>query len=82
MNRPYDEDFILGKAFKEGKLSDFLFSDQDEYLSIERPRLDNNIKKSLEAFSIKFGNQSKMLSEVKEEIEEQFELDIEENDND
>lgn len=83
MNRPYDEDFILGKSFSEGKLSDFLFNEQDEYLSIERPRLDNNLKKSLDAFSARFGGSpGKMLTEVKEEIEEQFELDIEENDND
>ena len=81
MNRPYDEDFILGKPFGEAKLSDFLFSDQSEYLSMERPRLDNNIRKSLDAFGAKFGNVNRMLTEVKEEIEKEFELDIEEDDN-
>jgi len=80
MNRPYDEDFILGRPFGEGKLSDFLFNDQAEYLSMERPRMDNQTRKSLEAFSAKFGASNRMLNEVREEIEEEFELDIEDND--
>ena len=79
MNRPYDEDFILGRPFGEGKLSDFLFNDESEYLSMERPRMDNQTRKSLEAFGAKFGS-NRMLNEVKEEVEEEFELDIEEND--
>ena len=79
MNRPYDEDFVLGNTFKEAKLSDFLLPDGDEYLSIERPRLDVSMQKSLEGFRSKFGI-TKMLNEG--DVDEEFELDIEDNDND
>ena len=79
MNRPYDEDFVLGKAFKEGKLSDFLFNDDSEYLSMQKPRLDHQMRKSLDALGSRFGGFSKMLTEVRDEIEEEFELDIEDN---
>jgi hypothetical protein len=81
MNRPYDEDFVLGKPFREGKLSDFLFNDPDEYLSLERPRMDNQMKRSLENFGQTLGISNKMLSEVKDERENEFELDIEDNEN-
>ena len=79
MNRPYDEDFVLGNPFKEAKLSDFLLPDESEYLSIERPRLDISMQKSLEGFSSRFGIK-KMLNEG--DVDEEFELDIEDNDND
>lgn len=79
MNRPYDEDFVLGNPFKEAKLSDFLLPDESEYLSIERPRLDVSMQKSLEGFSSKFGI-TRMLNEG--DVDEEFELDIEDNDND
>lgn len=80
MNRPYDEDFVLGSTFKEAKLSDFLFNDDSEYLSMERPRLDVSMQRSLNSFSRQFGKVSKsMLNEAKER-ESEFELDNEEND--
>ena len=79
MNRPYDEDFILGNPFKEAKLSDFLLPEGDEYLSIERPRLDVSMQKALEGFRSKFGI-TKMLNEG--DVDEEFELDIEDNEND
>ena len=79
MNRPYDEDFVLGNPFKEAKLSDFLLPEGDEYLSIERPRLDVSMQKSLEGFRSKFGI-TKMLNEG--DVDEEFELDIEDNEND
>ena len=77
MNRPYDEDFILGKTFSEGKLKDILFNDDNEYLSLEKPRLNNDIQKSLEGFRNRFGI-SEMLNESV--VDEEFELDIEEDD--
>ena len=43
----YDEDLILGKAFKEGKLADALFDTRSEYLSVEKPRLDFKMKETL-----------------------------------
>ncbi len=79
MNRPYDDDFVLGNPFKEAKLSDFLLPNESEYLSIERPRLDVSMQKSLEGFRSKFGI-TKMLNEG--DVDEEFELDIEDNDND
>ena len=79
MNRPYDEDFLLGNPFKEAKLSDYLLPEESEYLSLERPRLDVSMQKSLEAFRSKFGI-TKMLNEG--DVDEEFELEIEENDND
>ena len=77
MNRPYDEDFILGKNFSEGTLKDLLFPENNEYLSIERPKLNNEMHKSLENFRNRFGI-DKMLNESI--VEEEFELDIEEDD--
>ena len=74
MNRPYDEDFVLGSPFKEAKLSDFLLPDENEYLSMQRPRLDNAMQKSMESFRAKFGIK-KMLSEG--DVDDEFELDIE-----
>ena len=79
MNRPYDEDFILGNPFKEAKLSDYLLPDESEYLSLERPRLDNAMQKSMESFRSKFGIK-KVLSEG--DVDEEFELDIEDDKND
>ncbi len=79
MNRPYDEDFVLGNPFKEAKLSDLLLPDEAEYLSIERPRLDVSMQRSLEGFRSKFGIK-KVLNEG--DVDEEFELDIEDNDND
>ena len=80
MNRPYDEDFILGNTFKEAKLSDFLFTDEREYLSMAKPRLDVSMRNTLDSLSSKLGV-SKVLKEINE-IEEEFELDYEENDDD
>ncbi len=77
-NRPYDEDFILGKSFSEAKLTDFLLPERDEYLSIESPRLDMRMKKLLDQFGSKFGFNNNMLTEGN--IEEEFELDFEEED--
>jgi len=79
MNRPYDEDFVLGNPFKEAKLSDFLLPDENEYLSVERPRLDVAMQKSMESFRSKFGIR-KMLNEG--DVDEEFELDIEDDKND
>ena len=77
-NKPYDEDFILGNPFKEAKLSDFLLPDENEYLSLERPRMDKNLQRSLESFKAKFG----VKSMLNEDVDAEFELDIEEDDND
>ena len=79
MNRPYDEDFVLGSPFKEAKLSDYLLPDESEYLSLERPRLDAAMQKSMESFRSKFGIR-KMLNEG--DVDEEFELDIEDDKND
>ena len=79
MNRPYDEDFVLNHPFKEAKLSDYLLPEESEYLSIERPRLGNSMQRSLEGFRSKFGIK-KMLNEG--DVDEEFELDIEDDKND
>ena len=55
MNRPYDEDFVLGKPFKEAKLADFLIPEPSEYLSIEKPRMSHDFKATLEKFVSKAG---------------------------
>lgn len=80
MNRPYDEDFILGKAFSEAKLADFLLPEKDEYLSIERPRMDATMKDTLDRLGSKFGYSNKLINEAK--IEEEFELDFDEENDD
>ena len=82
MNRPYDEDFVLGSTFKESKLSDFLFNDESEYLSMEKPRLDVSMQKSLNSFSQQFGTVNKSMLNEEIEREKEFELDIEEEEGD
>ena len=74
MNRPYDEDFILGKPFREAKLSDFLIPEEGEYLSLEKPRMSNGMRATLEKFSDKFGVNNRMLAEGN--VDEEFELDL------
>ena len=69
-NKPYDEDF-LGSAFKEGKLADALFDDRNEYLSVQRPRLDLSMKQTLEKFETTFGPKPKVL---KEDVDEELDL--------
>ena len=76
MNRPYDEDFILGKPFSEAKLADFLLPQTDEYLSIEKPRMDVRMQKVLDQFGAKFGFSNKTLNEGN--VEEEFKIDFNE----
>jgi hypothetical protein len=80
LNRPYDEDFVLGRSFSEAKLSDFLLPEKDEYLSVESPRLDKRMRSILDQFGSKFGFNNKVLSEGN--VEEEFELDFDEEDYD
>ena len=72
-NKPYDEDFVLGKAFKEGNLRDALFDERSEYLSVERPRLDFTMKQTLEKFERMFGSKPTVL---KEEVDEELDLSV------
>ena len=71
MNKPYDEDFVLGKAFQEGRLTDALFDDRPEYLSVQRPRLDHGMKQTLNRFEEMFGPKTQVL---KEEVDEEIDL--------
>jgi len=72
MNQPYDEDFVLGRSFREAKLADFLIPDSTEYLSTERPRLSSGMKATLEKFGQSLGI-NRVLNESN--IEQNFELD-------
>ena len=75
-NQPYDEDF-LGRAFKEGKLTDALFDERSEYLSVEPPRLDFNMRQTLEKFEKRIGSKPKVLKEdVDEELDLGFDTDL------
>ena len=76
MNRPHGEDFTLKKTFSEGSLKDLLFPENDEYLSIEKPKLNNEMQRSLENFRNRFGINDMLNESI---IEEEFELDIEED---
>ena len=75
MNRPYDEDFVLGRPFKEAKLSDFLIPEPTEYLSIEKPRMSHDFKATLEKFGSKSGF-SRVLNEGESDIDSNFKLDL------
>ncbi len=80
-NKPYDEDLILGKAFKEGKLADALFDTRSEYLSVEKPRLDFKMKETLSKFEQMIGSRPKVLKEdVDEELDLGLDIDLREDD--